>query len=157
MSAEIDILDQLDAELSAFVSKSTLEARITETRKKSGNAQLPHERRLQLKRDLEDMQRQLEAINWSVVANVALFSETTCRHCGGSSTVFLQFMERLKTTAGPKVDRLSRIPVPHPNVANEVVIQAAEVDMCGDCCAERGFDILKAVVNYVNKPSMPRS
>lgn len=144
MTDEIDFLAILDAEISQVISKADLVNKRKLAVTKVNSTRSTSTTRAFAKIEIADLNHQIAALQWKVIGTVALFTEQHCDNCGSDHRVFLQYMEKLETNFGPKVERLSRVPKPHLNLPRSVHIQHTITHNCYDCCGELGFDLGKA-------------
>lgn len=144
-----DFFSSLDESIAKVTNKEELLAKQSRL-KKALRPSTRHNgtQHLQLGHELEQVTRQLEAIQWRSMASVALFAAQHCDNCGSDHSMFLHHMQRQQTTSGPKCQRWVRATKPDPSLPREVVKQFTVTHVCGDCCGEFGFDLEKGDIKF---------
>jgi len=145
-----DFLAQLDAEISAVVSRPKLESEKKKLMARLRDNRISREAQAENKLKLSEVDAILESMIWTPMAAVALFVEQTCDSCGSSHKMFLQHMEKQSTGKHNPTTRWKRVRRPNDELPTEVIVQHSTTHMCADCCEDFGFSFPSAEIKFTS-------
>jgi hypothetical protein len=148
--SDLDFLAELDAEIAKVSSKADLTTKRKKAMSALYNPRSTSSAKAKAKASLEGINAQLAAIIWKPEASVAFFVEQSCDGCGSVHRMFLQYMQREVTWKTAVTTRWSRVNRPSPSLPREVIVQATETHVCGDCMEDHGFDYTTAEIKFIS-------
>jgi hypothetical protein len=141
-----DFFARMDAELAKAKEASGLKAKKAAIQQQIRKTNPDRVTRILLAGEIKAINDKIDEAAWTTVASVALFQEQHCTSCGSKHRIFLQYMAKQQTTAGPKVTRFRRVSKDHVGIIHEVMANVSTSPICADCAEEFGFDLDEAKI-----------